>query len=57
MTLNVLRDNDGNMMSLIKYWNPISKEEDPSPEEPSPEEPDYVQAILDELILDLAQLG
>jgi hypothetical protein len=57
MTLNVLRDPSGNMMSLIKYWNPIFKEEGSSPEEPSPEEPDYVQAILDELILDLAQLG
>jgi hypothetical protein len=31
MTLNVLRDEDGNMMSLIKYWNGDSSKKEVTP--------------------------
>jgi hypothetical protein len=57
MTLNVLRDEDGNMMSLIKYWNNSSGggvTPPPSPENPE-EEP--ILTILNKLKLNSAHLG
>jgi hypothetical protein len=51
MTLNVLRDPDGNMMSLIKYWNRKESGGD------NPPAPDLKQTILDKLYLNYAHLG
>jgi hypothetical protein len=56
MTLNVLRDEDGNMMSLIKYWNEPTA---PIPPNENPGE-SFLPAVLDVLLLDdekTARLG
>jgi hypothetical protein len=48
MTLNVLRDEDGNMMSLVKYWN---DDHSNKPLEPN------LTSLLGKMILGKAQLG
>jgi hypothetical protein len=61
MTLNVLRDEDGNMMSLIKYWNNGATggegDNPPSPPSPPPEEDETILTILNKLRLNEAHLG
>jgi hypothetical protein len=48
MTLNVLRDDEGNMMSLVKYWNGNHSNK---PSEPN------LTSLLGKMILGKAQLG
>jgi hypothetical protein len=50
MTLNVLRDEAGNMMSLIKYWDNYSSGNEP-------EDPIFTQSILNAILLNQAHLG